>query len=64
LRGPVFGNFAIDGKKGRTTGYVLFQVKEKTLWVKADLDTPDGPLAFESPITPVRDYPYYDRIEV
>jgi hypothetical protein len=64
LRGPVFGNLAIDGEKGWTTGYVLFQVQEKTLWVKADLDTPDGPLAFGSPITPVRDYPYYGRIEV
>ncbi len=48
LRTLVFEDFAIDGKKGRTIGYVLFQMMEKNLWVKVGLETPDGPLGVPS----------------
>jgi len=57
--------FALQGKGGRTIAAVIFEVRgEKILWVKSELDTPNGELAFESPITTVPDYPYYARIEI
>ena len=50
----------IKGNGGRTIGAVIFEVRgdERILWTRVEIDSPDGEeLAFESSITPVRDFP-------